>query len=325
MDDPQVRAETRRRRTALAVLGLMSVLFIILSAFSFVSSRDQVTPDTVTYAETYGAIDGKRVFQAYNCMGCHTIVGNGAYLAPDLTNTYEQAGPAYLAAFLPSAGRWPTEAALSVQIQDPAHVAETGITDLEAYYEQYPGARERVARRGGLTTYMPNLNFRQGEVQDLIAFFKYTSLMDTEGWPPVPKVDGLTFPQASGPLVATASSGSQTDAAAATQGPGLAAATADSATRGEEIATQFGCLACHATGSARLVGPGWGGRYGTVTELEGGGSIEIDDDYLRTAINDPNAHVVAGYPAGTMPSYAQVLSPDQVDDLVAFIRSLELP
>lgn len=328
LDDPAVRNETRRRRTALALLGLMAIVFIVLSGFSFVSSRDQVTPDTVDYASTYGAVDGKRVFQSYNCMGCHTMVGNGAYLAPDLTDTYELVGPAYLAAFLPSAGRWPTEAALLVQLQDPEQVSETGLTDLADYYERYPGARERVARRGGLSTYMPSLSFREGEVKHLVAFLKYTSLIDTEGWPPVPKVDGLTFPQASGPLALAAAGepgsrpGSSTAAASATEAPD---STTAAVARGEELAGQLGCLACHATDSSRLVGPGWGGRYGTVTELADGSSTTIDEAYLRTAITDPNAQVVAGFPAGTMPSYAQVLSPDQVDDLVTFIRSLEQP
>src|SRR5690606_29713213 len=183
------------------------------------------------------------------------------YLAPDLTNTYEQAGPAYLAAFLPSAGRWPTEAALLVQLQDPDQVAETGIADLGAYYERYPGARERVARRSGLTSYMPSLDFREGEVKDLIAFLKYTSLMDTEGWPPVPKVDGLTFPQASGPLAVADQADSRPEgaAAAATAVSEAAGSATAAATRGEHIATQMGCLACHATDSSRLVGTGLGG------------------------------------------------------------------
>lgn len=321
MDDPQVRAETRRRRIALAGLGLMAIVFIILSAFSFVSSRDQITPDTVVYAGEHGAVDGKRVFQAYGCMGCHTIVGNGAYLGPDLTNTYEDAGPAYLAAFLPSAGQWPTEAALRVQVQQPQQVAETGIADLAAYYEAFPGAKERIERRGGLTSYMPNLGFRPDEVPALIAFLKYTSLMDTEGWPPVPKVDGLTFPQAAG-AINTASDGTEDVASTGAAG---AESAVDLVATGELLVTQLGCLACHATDSARKVGPGWGGRYGTVTDLADGGSALIDDGYLMTAITDPDAQVVAGYPAGTMPSYATVLAEDDVNAIVAFIRSLEHP
>ena len=71
--------EGLKRRRALIVLGLMGVLFIALSAASFLDSRGQVVPAAVSYAG-YDVVEGKRVFQAWNCMGCHTIVGNGAYL-----------------------------------------------------------------------------------------------------------------------------------------------------------------------------------------------------------------------------------------------------
>ena len=108
--------EGRKRRTALMVLGAMAAIFVVLSVASFVPSRGQVTPDTVFYGK-HDAVQGKRVFQAYNCMGCHTVLGNGAYLGPDLTNIYEQAGPAWLEAFLPSAGGWPTRPAVQVQLQ----------------------------------------------------------------------------------------------------------------------------------------------------------------------------------------------------------------
>ena len=40
---------------------------------------------------------------------------------------------------------------------------------------------------------MPNLSVRQNEIAQLIAFLKYTSEMNTEGWPPKPKVNGLSF------------------------------------------------------------------------------------------------------------------------------------
>lgn len=317
-DELHDHVEGRRRRTALLVLAFMILVFIVLSAFSFVSSRVQVTPDTVVYADTFGAVDGKRVFQAYNCMGCHTIVGNGAYFGPDLTNTYESAGPAWLAAFLPSAGAWPTEAALRVQLQSQNQVAESGITDLDTYYATYPGAKERIERRGGLSSFMPNLAFRADEVSNLIAFLKYTSQMNTEGWPPTPKVDGLTHPVAA-PVINTVATAPSAPVAT------VATAPVDAAAHGKEVATQYGCFACHASDSARLVGPGWGGIYGTTTPLEGGATAVIDDAYLTEAIEAPDAQVVAGYPAGLMPAYAGVMSTDEVNAVVAYIRSLENP
>ena len=58
-------AEGVKRRRAIAVLGLMAILFFALSAFSFLDSRGQVIPSDVTYAG-FDAVEGKRVFQSYN-------------------------------------------------------------------------------------------------------------------------------------------------------------------------------------------------------------------------------------------------------------------
>src|SRR3546814_5061072 len=43
---------------------------------------------------------------------------------------------------------------------------------------------------------MPNLPLTGTQVDQLIAFLRYTSEMDTEGWPPKPQVDGLQSPLA---------------------------------------------------------------------------------------------------------------------------------
>jgi len=119
-----------KRRRALIVLGIMGALFIALSAASFLDSRNQVVPATVSYAD-YDAVEGKRVFQAWNCMGCHTIVGNGAYFGPDLTKLYGKVGPAWMEAFLPSAGAWPTSGAVQLQLQNAAVAAEAGVDSID--------------------------------------------------------------------------------------------------------------------------------------------------------------------------------------------------
>ena len=43
---------------------------------------------------------GKRIWDDNNCMGCHTILGEGAYYAPELTKAYERRGAPWLRAFL---------------------------------------------------------------------------------------------------------------------------------------------------------------------------------------------------------------------------------
>lgn len=42
---------------------------------------------------TSQAIRGKHLWDQHNCMGCHTLLGEGAYYAPELTKIYETKGP----------------------------------------------------------------------------------------------------------------------------------------------------------------------------------------------------------------------------------------
>ena len=307
--------ETPRRRGAFVALGILALIFIVLSIFSFLKSRGQVTPDTVSFGK-YQAADGKRVFQAYNCMGCHTLVGNGAYLGPDLTEEYKHAGPAWLAAFLPSAGGWPTHAAVRAQLLDPDQQADLGSDSIDAYLKKFPGAATRIERRGGGTTMMPNLPLTKDEIGQLIAYLKYTSAMNTEGWPPKVEVQGLDHRlQLAHGTVAAA------PLAAAAAAPVLA--TLDPVARGAQLARENGCLACHATDHKRLVGPGWGGLYGSQVKLADGSTIAADDAYLEESIRAPDAKVVAGYPASVMPAYGSLLKDDEIKAIVTYLHSLE--
>lgn len=45
-------------------------------------------------------IRGKHLFDRNNCMGCHTILGEGAYYAPELTKVFERRGEAFIKAML---------------------------------------------------------------------------------------------------------------------------------------------------------------------------------------------------------------------------------
>ncbi|HET6629796.1 MAG TPA: cytochrome c [Woeseiaceae bacterium] len=325
-------AEGRKRLRALLVLGVMLVGFIVLSAFSFLGSRGQATPDEFRFGE-YQAADGKRVFQAYNCMGCHTMVGNGSYFAPDLTDEYEKAGPAWLAAFLPSAGGWPTEGALKVQLADPAIAAEAGVSSLEEYYAKYPGARARIERRGGGTTLMPNLPLTRDEIGELIAYLEYTSALNTEGWPPEVRTGGLerrlslarrAHPVLSaGALPAAGPAEAAAPVTVADNSPG--SGVTDLIQQGEELSRNYACLSCHAVDASRRVGPGWGGLYGSTVPLADGTAVTADEAYLAESILHPNVHIAEGYPAGIMPAYENQLDEGEVAAIVAYIRSLEQP
>ncbi len=309
--------ETPRRRGAMIMLAVMTVIFIVLSVFSFLKSRGQTTPDTITYGK-YTADQGKRIFQAYNCMGCHTMVGNGAYLGPDLTTEFKRMGPAWLAAFLPSAGGWPTTGAVRAQLLDPDLQADIGTDSIDAYLKKFPGAADAIDRRGGKTTLMPNLPFSKEEIGQLIAYLKYTSAMNTEGWPPKIEVEGLDR------RIRFAHGGAAVAAAApAVAAPKAAEAAPDSAALGSQLVKDNGCIACHATDAKRLVGPGFGGLYNSTVSLADGSTVTADNAYLRESILHPNAKIAAGYPPGVMPDYSTLLKDDEVNAIVDYLHTLE--
>lgn len=43
---------------------------------------------------------GKKLWENNNCMGCHTIMGEGGYYAPELTKVYERRGEAFIKALI---------------------------------------------------------------------------------------------------------------------------------------------------------------------------------------------------------------------------------
>ena len=43
---------------------------------------------------------GKDLWDSSNCMGCHTILGEGAYYAPELTRVYDRRGPDFIRSML---------------------------------------------------------------------------------------------------------------------------------------------------------------------------------------------------------------------------------
>ena len=47
---------------------------------------------------------GKNLWDKNNCMGCHTLMGEGAYYAPELTRVYERRGENFIRAMLKDPG-----------------------------------------------------------------------------------------------------------------------------------------------------------------------------------------------------------------------------
>jgi nitric oxide reductase subunit C len=51
-------------------------------------------------ALTPAVVRGKHLWETRNCIGCHTLLGEGAYFAPELGNVYARRGPDFIKAWI---------------------------------------------------------------------------------------------------------------------------------------------------------------------------------------------------------------------------------
>jgi nitric oxide reductase subunit C len=112
---------------------------------------------TYSESEATALMDkGKLVIQSRNCMNCHTIFGNGAYFGPDLTKSWLD--PAWSQIWMPMTGKATREDAMVEFLMHP---------------EKYPT----------WTRQMPNLQITQDEARATVAYLKWLSSVDTNGFP----------------------------------------------------------------------------------------------------------------------------------------------
>ncbi len=78
------------------------LIFIGLTVYSLSAAQDQSNIENLSES----AIRGKYLWETNNCMGCHTIMGEGGYYAPELTKVVERRGEAYIKAALMSPVSW---------------------------------------------------------------------------------------------------------------------------------------------------------------------------------------------------------------------------
>lgn len=93
-----------------------------------------------------------------------------------------------------------------------------------------------------------------------------------------------------------------------------------SQTSGEALFKQYGCAACHPS-SGLGPGPSLVGVYNESVTLEDGSTILADEAYLRRAILNSQAEIVAGYPH-IMPKFDGQISETEAGLLVKYIQSL---
>jgi len=227
------------------------------------------------------------VWHKYNCINCHTLFGEGAYYAPDLTKITQLRGEAYLTAYM----------------RDPSQ-----------FYD------EQRHRR-----LMPTQNLSEEEIANLIKFLDWVANVDNQGWPPRPIL-------VSGGTVDVASHGTRDPDAQDVRPvrPGN-----DPRALGEHLFRNAVpvCTACHSLQpGVDLAGPSMAGMSqraaATLASPDYTGNATDVEGYIRESIVSPSAHLVPGdmfSAAGVsfMPNtYAEDLTEDEVDQLVAFLGSL---
>jgi nitric oxide reductase subunit C len=79
-----------------------TVFFVLLFA-ALILDTEQRIPERSKAAEiTPAVVRGKHLWETRNCIGCHTLLGEGAYFAPELGNVYQRRGPDFIKAWIKS-------------------------------------------------------------------------------------------------------------------------------------------------------------------------------------------------------------------------------
>jgi nitric oxide reductase subunit C len=79
------------------IITLLSVFVFIGMSVDSLHRMSSSTHDDQISAQV---VEGKRLWQHYDCNDCHTILGIGAYYAPDVTKAYSKRGETWLRKFL---------------------------------------------------------------------------------------------------------------------------------------------------------------------------------------------------------------------------------
>lgn len=92
---------------------------------------------------------------------------------------------------------------------------------------------------------------------------------------------------------------------------------------GKQLYEKKGCAACHSIDGSPRVGPSWKGIWGESAKMADGSTATVDAQYIKTAIEEPNAQKRAEFAGGQMTSYAGLLSEKEIAGLIAYIESLK--
>src|SRR5216683_1344048 len=95
------------------------------------------------------------------------------------------------------------------------------------------------------------------------------------------------------------------------------------AVAGQQLYQSLGCVSCHGPNGEGGRGPTLAGLFGRQTLLSTGQTVRADEAYIRESIINPQAKLVAGF-GPIMPTFQGQVSEDQLVQLLAFIKSLQI-
>lgn len=278
------------RLFAAASTGVAALIFLVLT----VDTHRQFPTLTNTDKLTEEVIRGQNVWHANNCINCHTILGEGAYYAPDLTKITQLRGTPYLTAFM----------------KDPSQ-----------FYD------EQRHRR-----LMPNPNLNDQEISDVIAFMDWVANVDNQGWPPRPiLVSGSSLPGTDLTVAQQAGRGTELPPGATPVRPDNDPVALGEAVFRSAVPA---CAACHSMApGVNLAGPTLAGMLTraqeTIDSPDYTGAATTAEEFIRESVVEPSAWLYPGamYSANGvsfMPTnYGHDLTPEQIDHLVAYLASFK--
>jgi nitric oxide reductase subunit C len=129
-----------------------SLFFILIFVGLTVHSHNYIVNKSTAAAPlTEDVAGGKFVWERHTCINCHTLLGEGAYFAPELANVMTRWGVA----------------------DDPDAAFEI----LKAWMDSQPSGIE--GRRQ-----MPQFNLDDEQIRALAAFLLFVDQIDAQDWPP---------------------------------------------------------------------------------------------------------------------------------------------
>ncbi len=120
--------------------GVVMAVFLVLTYMSYGELPARSHPEKITES----VVLGKKIWEKHACIDCHTLLGEGAYYAPELANVVTRLG-------------------------------EDGLREvLETAAEEGWGDDRK----------MPQFDLSPEEINGLVEFFKWMGKIDTNNWPP---------------------------------------------------------------------------------------------------------------------------------------------